>query len=297
MTNAPVVGVDIGGSHITAACMDAAGQMREGTLARGHVNSAGEKQEIISDWCCIIREAIGQLPDTDQVKLGIAMPGPFDYEAGISWIKDNHKYNSLYSHNVKELLGAALDLPVEAILMKNDAGCFLQGEFQAGAARGFERAIGMTLGTGIGTARLAAGVADDAALWSMPFKTGKAEDYISTMWFQREYHLRTGQEKSVKEMAEACHQDQVARDLFEEFASNFGEFIVKFVSGFDPQAIIIGGNIMKSSNLFLPQTEELLRSRGILQPVKPAELGEHAAMIGAAALHRLSGVSDTGALV
>ncbi len=60
------------------------------------------------------------------------MPGPFDYEKGISFIKDQNKYESLYGLNVKEMMAERLGVSTDHIRLMNDAGCFLQGEVMGG---------------------------------------------------------------------------------------------------------------------------------------------------------------------
>jgi len=86
--------------------------------------------------------------------------------------------------------------------MKNDAGCFLQGEALGGAAKGFNDAIGLTIGTGIGTARFHKNVAEDADLWHASFRDGMTEDYISSRWFVKRYFEVSGNSvNNVKELA------------------------------------------------------------------------------------------------
>ncbi len=281
-----VYGVDIGGSHITVAPVDLnTGSVIQDKAVRGDVRAKGTVDEIIKDWSTVILSSMYSFIGQFSPRIGIAMPGPFDYEKGIALIKENNKYEALYGLNVKDLLSEAIGMKTQDILMKNDAGCFLQGEAVSGAARNYSRGIGMTLGTGIGTAFMDQSMADDASMWCSPFKEGVAEDYISTLWFEQQYELRTGNKKSVKDMAMAFDQDEIAKELFDEFAQNFGEFIVGFVRQRDPEVIVIGGNIMKSSQLFMPQVMEILQSHDICIPVKQAELGEEAAIIGAASLH------------
>ena len=52
------------------------------------------------------------------------MPGPFDYEEGISYIAGNDKYEAFYGLNVKNMLADELKIKPSNILMKNDASCF-----------------------------------------------------------------------------------------------------------------------------------------------------------------------------
>ena len=125
-------------------------------------------------------------------KIGIAMPGPFDYENGISYIKDQNKYEALYGLNIKEQLAKKLEISISDISILNDAACFLQGEVFGGAGQGFKRVMGLTLGTGFGSARSVDGKTDDADLWCSPYREGIAEDYLSTRWFLKQYKEISG---------------------------------------------------------------------------------------------------------
>src|SRR5215207_3029952 len=99
MSNSKVVGIDIGGSHITAAVVDLQQrQIQPGTLIRNRVNSHAAADDIIHQWS----ETISQVFECDNSiskKLGLAMPGPFDYENGICLIKGLDKYEHLYGLN------------------------------------------------------------------------------------------------------------------------------------------------------------------------------------------------------
>src|SRR5690348_12149288 len=108
MSNNIVVGVDIGGSHITAALIDLqAHNIIQQSLVRCHVDSKGTADQIINQWSDAILDCKAYHPQTLN-KVGIAMPGPFDYQEGISFIKGLDKYEALYGRNVKKLLAAKL---------------------------------------------------------------------------------------------------------------------------------------------------------------------------------------------
>lgn len=144
-----VMSADVGGSHITTALVDISRQqLIQETLIRERVNPQGKPEEIIADWSnCMARTIKGY--ENRVQHFGIAMPGPFDYETGISKIKGVAKFDLLYGLNVKEMLAQKLRITVPEIKMMNDAGCFLKGEVYAGSAMGFNHVIGLTLGTGL----------------------------------------------------------------------------------------------------------------------------------------------------
>lgn len=283
MNNSVVLGVDVGGSHITVALVDLHTRaVVKNSLARIHVNSHGTATEIIATWSEIMHQVISRSEVTVD-KIGIAMPNPVDYETGISYIKGIDKYDALYGLNLKELLAAQLNLTASDIRMKNDAGCFLQGEAFGGAAKNFNSAIGLTIGTGIGTARYHNEVANDADLWHSPFKNSMVEDYISSRWFVNRYKEISGKTvKNVKELSLQFQQDAHVRAVFDEFAVNLADFLTSFVALDKPEVIVVGGNIANASTLFFPAVEGYLENRNVKTPIHKAVLGEEAAIIGAA---------------
>lgn len=285
MSDSIVLGVDIGGSHITAALVNlATKELLEDSYTRMKVDAHGTATEIIAVWSEAIIVAFSKY-QLDQRKIGIAIPGEFDYKNGISLIKDQDKYDVLYKLNVKALLAKSLAITPESIQMMNDAECFLRGEAFSGAAKGYKHAIGLTLGTGLGSARYHEGIAEDAGRWSTPFREGIAEDYLSTRWFKETYEARTNQPISgVKAIAERAieKKDPVSVLLFNEFGKTLSEFLIPFVQEDQPEVIVLGGNIANAAALFSPVLEDSLQKAAVNIPVKKAILGEEAALIGAA---------------
>lgn len=281
--NPVVLGVDIGGTHITAALVDLQSRkVLPDTWTRQPVNTHGTKEEILQAWAETIEGAVTLIPDWSGA-IGIAMPGPCDYEKGISLIKGQDKLDALYLGNIKNLLEERLPVHAEDIRMMNDAACFLKGEVYGGAARGFDHAIGLTLGTGVGTARYHAGTAADADLWHTSFRDGMAEDYFTSRWFRKRYLELSGEKvQGAKEVAEMAGTNPVASQVFEEYGEALGQFLVYFVGLDKPEVIVLGGNIANALPLFFPALEQVLNEKNIKIPVKKASLGEDASLIGAA---------------
>lgn len=280
-----VLGADIGGSHITTALINLETQeLVAQTLKRERVNPHGSPEEIVDAWVACIQSTTAK-HTTAIHYYGIAMPGPFDYEAGISKIKGLSKFDALYGLNIKEMLAERLYCSSADIRMMNDAGCFLQGEVFSGAAKGYQHVIGLTLGTGLGTARYHAGSADDANLWCFPFKDSIAEEHISTRFCVNRYQQLTGNAiKDVKALAEIYEQDPAAQQVFKEFGTNLGQFLVEFIKIDQPQVVIIGGNIANAFSYFKNEVEQALIHHDVLLPICLSQLKEEAALIGAASL-------------
>lgn len=285
MKDTIVLGIDIGGSHLTAALVDeATRKFVPDSYLRVRVNSKGTADEILDIWTKAIDDTFQAHPVKSK-RIGIAMPGPFDYANGISLIRGLDKYEALYKLNVKEILSKRLSIPETSILMMNDAACFLRGEVYYGAARGYQDVIGITLGTGTGSAMHHHGITHDANLGPAPFMDSIADEYFSTRWFVKRYSELTGNTvKDVKTLADLHGSDEQVKNIFKEFVKNLVVFLEGFVRAEKPQVIVMGGNIAQCSSLFMEDLTAQLAGRNITVPIVRAELGEEAAILGAASL-------------
>lgn len=278
-----VLAVDIGGSHVTSAIIHLKKKKEiKSTWTRNLLDASGTSEQIISCWASTILrtiECMGVRPS----KVKIAMPGPMDYPGGICLIEDQAKFRSLYGLNIKVLLAAEIGFDPEDISFHNDAACFLKGELFAGSLYGFDKAIGLTLGTGLGTSHGSSRAAKDAELWNMAFLDGIAEDYISTRWFVRRfYELSGNQVANVKALIDEYAGDIVFYQVFSEFSVNLAHFIYQFIQREMPLAAVIGGNIAQADHYFMTETQQQLnRLLGYSFPVKKSVLGESAILLGA----------------
>lgn len=290
MNNSYVIGADIGGSHITAALVDlASGVVVDDCKFKEPVNAGADAKDILTHWTACISRVLAA--NTEVAAIGIAMPGPFDYPGGISLIRDVAKYESLYGMNIREELTASLEFS-KGIYFENDASCFALGEAWAGEGAGCGRMVAVTLGTGLGGTflrnneilREGKGIPPEGYIYHLPYKTGIAEDYISSRWLLNEYHQRTGQRlgevKNIGELAEK--QDTVALELFAELGEALGEVLAPWLRDFDAERMVIGGNIRKAHPYFLPALRACLQQNNIKTSVHISSRGENSALSGAA---------------
>jgi glucokinase len=283
------IGADIGGSHISSAAIDLTNAtVVRASIHRTPVNAQGDAESILSAWTGAMSASI-RVVGKDAIKgVGLAMPGPFDYPNGISLINDasQNKFLSLYRMNIKHALSQRLELDAADIRFKNDAECFLLGEVFGGAGKGAKRAIGVTLGTGFGSAFVLDGKSEDGNLWCAPFRGGIAEDSISTRWFLARYKELTGQvPASVKELACAALDGEVkAKQAFEEFGSTLSEFLVPLTVKYKADTLVIGGNIALSWDLFIAPLQKAITQASPSTRLVQARLGEEAALMGGASL-------------
>ncbi|PXW17227.1 MULTISPECIES: ROK family protein [unclassified Chryseobacterium] len=275
-----IVGIDIGGSHITLAQVDP--EKREiisSTYVREHVDAFDKKEIIFSAWVSAIHKVAHNLVKEDLL-IGIAMPGPFDYENGISLMQQG-KFIDIYQVNIKEELAKRLGISQEQIHFVNDAAAFMEGEVYGGCAQGFNRIFGVTLGTGLGTTFFNGELATDEDLWDSPFRGSISEDYLATRWFVNRYKEITGEEISgTKDLLDKPKAIQTR--IFDEYADSFSEFIVKYVDHYKPEVLVIGGNIAKAYPYFEQRFIQNLTKNNINLQVKISAIFEDAAILGAA---------------
>ncbi|MCZ4223486.1 ROK family protein [Pedobacter rhodius] len=278
-----IIGIDIGGTHITAAQINMNDRcVVEGSGCTNVVKTNGVSAEIIDVWVQTIKQVINHL-DKKEVLLGISMPRPFDYENGISKIKGMNKYDALYNMDIRHMLSKELEIMPSNILFRNDAESFLHGEVNCGAAMNKKNAFGITLGTGLGSAVSECGFIHDANLGSAPFKRGIAEDYLSTRWFLKRYYELTGENiPDVKTLVEDNSKRYYTQIIFNEFKLNLADFLWPVILKYKPEIVVIGGNIARASALFLNQLQALLNLRDLQVILRRTALWEEAAMIGVA---------------
>jgi glucokinase len=217
----------------------------------------------------------------------LALPAPFDYETGISRMR--HKLPYLYGVSLREGLAPRFGWQPEQVRFLHDAAAFLLGEITAGAACGAARAVGITLGTGIGSAFALSGHllthGDDlpagGEIWNLPFAGGILEDSLSSRAIQREYEGRTGFTDEVECLAAAAPDDASARETFIDFGTHLGQALGSILAAFAPDVVVLGGGISKAAPLFLPSAQRELE--GLPFQLVVSAMPDRAALVGAAA--------------
>lgn len=292
-TNKISLGVDIGGSHISAAAVDlSTSSILQGTCFQAYLDNKGEKDIILKTWADTIAKTLGSCADISIEGIGVAVPGPFDYPHGRAMFTGNDKYEALYDVDVRKELSQLLDFREENIHFFNDAASFALGAaLQEKIAE--KKVVGITLGTGFGASFLqdgipvmkGQGIPENGCLWDKPYKEGIADDYFSTRWFlERNISLNGEAFTGVKELIE--DKSSKSGEIFEEFTANLGEFLIPYAAAFGAEAILIGGNISRSHRYFLePLRSAFLENSNIL--IQCVDNTEACNIIGASKLMSL----------
>src|SRR5215216_4017842 len=154
MVDRPVIALDVGGSSVKSALV-AADRQIVGSICVDAIQSAADAAEIFHRLATIIA---GHLENIRDVRgIAFAFPGPFDYVQGICLIQNQDKYDALYGLNVGGKLRQILGVPTLEIRYRNDAEAAILGEALYGAGVCYSRLLGLTIGTGLGSAFVAEG--------------------------------------------------------------------------------------------------------------------------------------------
>jgi glucokinase len=281
LTHTTVVGaIDIGGTHVTAGRVDT-GSRSVAARTRVALPTAGARSELLEE---ILRAAVSiARPDVD--RLGVAVPGPFDYSTGVSRIA--HKLRGLYGVDLRTELCAALRFgEATAVRFLNDADAFVLGEWWAGAARGHARVVGITLGTGLGSSFIDAGRVVESpagrALYELPFRGAPVEQTISSGGVRTRYRGADAEGIDAVDIAARANEgDPEALRAFEELGQALGEFLHPFLRAFRPGCLVVGGSIARSWELFAGALRAQLEPIESLEAVTAAEHLEDAPLLGA----------------
>ncbi|MGC4940740.1 ROK family protein [Kribbella sp. DT2] len=267
--DAGVAVLEVGGSHVAAAVV-AAGSWEVASLQRTPLDSQTTADRIVAQ----LAEAAAQLPLANG--LALAMPGPFDYAAGVAWYRGVDKFDSLYGFDLGQSLRSLLDL--DRVVFVNDAEAFSVGEWTTGTLQGLERCCGVTIGTGIGTAFLADGrvvrtgdsVPPGGELYRTSIHGKPLEDWISSRAILRTY----GEAPGVKEIADAARAgDERAHQVLQDAFAVLAEALTPWLDRFAATRVVLGGSISGAFDL----VKEVFTF-----DVAVTEDTEHSAIIGTA---------------
>jgi glucokinase len=274
---------DVGGSHIAAGVFNFLGGTVE-TLSH-LVVPAGVSSDDFFFAFLSLRDSL-LVPATPLSGIAVAIPNPFDLDRGVSYMQ--HKYRQLYGVDLRRGLSKRLGCDPARIHFLNDAAAFLIGEIDQGAAAGCVRSVGITLGTGVGSAFAVSqdvvtsgtGVSAGGEIWNLAYRDGIVEDVISTATIQKEYARLTGVSVEVREIANLARTQPEARHVFETFGRELGQVVRHTCSGFAPERVVLGGGISRTASIFLSSAEKEIADLNIRLLV--SSLFERAPLVGAA---------------
>ena len=236
--------LDIGGTFIKYARADEKGCILEETVRQ--IPSEAASYEEFTE---ILSKVIADGERDEKVALAcVSVPGPFDFEQGISLMQ--HKFRAIYQRSIRTPFEQA-GIHVSFV---HDSTAFMLGEATDGVLMEKKAPCCVMLGTGLGfafmrDARVCVNEKRTPAftLWNMPWKEGIAEDYVSTRAIQKLY----GNNCPVREIADAARSgNRKALDAFQITGGHLSQILQTVLPKLGCDSLALGGQIAKSADLF-----------------------------------------------
>jgi glucokinase len=291
---AAVIALDVGGSSIKSGVVRAGGHVRHQAYAP--IDSTGTAELIVTTLQSAIERHIQQIERKTLRGIAFGFPGPFDYPNGVSYIRGVQKYEAIYGLDLRAALRQRLGVGDLPIVFRNDAEAAIVGEAHYGAARGYDRLIGVTLGTGLGSAFLELGtpvrggdhVPPNGELYAEMYRGAMADDLFSARGLRtRLQAIDPTIDNLTSAAAAALAGDLRLRAAFAAFGSDLGAFLVPYVRDFGAEIVLVLGGIARSLALFRSGLASMLPV-----PLLAGALGADAALLGAADLLLWSPVTE-----
>ena len=311
-------GIDLGGTVIKAGLLDG----KQLIVSKSIRASAGiGLRDNLPDIEKMIDEMIfaNNLLPGDIIGIGFSFPGLVDSIHG-KIISTNKKYDDAID----------LDLPRWAIqkwrlplLMENDARMALLGEWQYGAGIGFDNIVMVTLGTGIGSSVLIEGkllkgkhfqagnlgghfavnhrgtictcgnigcMEAEASTWRLPDLIKSYSSYPSSSLSDEkllDFEIL---------FKHATKHDPLSEEVLDHCFSVWSSGLITMIHAFDPDIIIIGGGIMNSGSVIIPEIQRRINLHawtpwGKVKLLKAQNINT-SALYGADYLVRSHGISE-----
>lgn len=296
MNTPHAIGLDIGGTHITAAVINIA-EMKviDFSLQKESFDSNLPVDQVMTIWEKAISAAIQNSKIDSMAGLAVCMPGPFDYQEGVCWIKGQSKYEHFYGLNIRNLLLDSLNFSADfPVLFENDAVCFGKGEVFKQKDNLSKKVIAITLGTGLGACFIDKGVSVttgdlvplDGEIYNLPYKESIAEDYVSVRGLLSHYFALSGitLNNGLELYYLAVKGDVMAVKVFEEMGESLAEVVIPWLERFGANSFIIGGKIANASEFFLPVLNKKIKEASIDVIVYVSTDNEAAALLGAVSM-------------
>jgi glucokinase len=312
------IGIDLGGTNIATAVVDENYKIiGEGKIPTNCPRSAESIADDMAKTCQMACEAAGiTLKDVEWI--GIGTPGAINMDTGIIEYSNNLQFEKVPMIEMMEKRTGI------KCYMENDANSAAYGELLAGAGKGADNFVAITLGTGVG-----GGIIIDGKIYSgfnhfgaelghmgivmdgEPCTCGRNgcwEAYASATALIRQTKAAMQANKDSKMWEIAPNLDDVngktafdamrmgdktGTEVCKKYIQYVAVGLLDVINIFQPQFICIGGGISKERDTLLIPIREYIEKYRYSKysdkqtEIKIAELGNDAGIIGAAMLGKL----------
>ena len=285
------IGIDLGGTNIKAAAVNADGELLEHSACEVEDEAAGALIETIRQQIAEFERHRGGPASW----IGVACPGQ-PAPDGLSMASAGGRLHSLERIVWTDLLNARQPIPV-----LNDAHAALLGEIWKGAGRGCRDVVLLTLGTGVGGAILTGGrlvkghIGRAGHLGHICLNVDGAPDIIGIPGSLEDaignctlFARSNGRFMKTLQLVEAHRAgDARASDIWLRSVYQLACGIASIINILDPEVLILGGGIAQAREALFEPLERFMdqvewRPQGNRVRIIPAALGDMAGALGAA---------------
>ena len=291
------IGIDIGGSHIGIGVVDKNGIIIEKVEKRILSQEKKNIKEILEKY---ITEQIEELSKKYKIsKIGICSPGTISnniIKKSVNLGLENYDLAGKISKKIQK-----------TITVKNDCECAAVAENKYGCLKNYERAIFLTLGTGIGGAVIINNkLLDTGEVHGCEFghmiieknglqcncgKKGCFEKYGSMKAFKNNLRNELGLDERTRgqdliEIMRKDEKNEKVNKVIQEYIENLSIGISNIINIFEPEVIGIGGSFVFYSDILLEKLKQnIINKNYLFNPRKEinivtATLGNDAGIIG-----------------
>lgn len=309
------IGVDLGGTNVAIGIVDDSLQL----IKKGSTPTPAQNAEAIADAIASLTKQLMEetgISFSEIASLGVASPGIVNRKTGEIVYANNIEFSHFpMASKLKERL------PIDEIYMENDANAAALGEAKAGAARGAENVVMITLGTGVGGGIIIGGdvyMGSNCVAGELGHIVIEKDGYPCTCgrcgcweaYSSATALIRMTREKMEKAPDSLMHEmakkegkvsgrtafdaaragDTAGAEVVDTYLSYLACGITNLINIFQPEIIVIGGGVSNErENLLRPLTPKVLSEAYGSKHIKIADLriaalGNDAGIIGAACL-------------
>jgi glucokinase len=321
------LGVDIGGTKVSAGIVDGAGKILKS--AKGPMRTEGSANDGLTAVRQVVDKVLAEVEGNNIGGIGVSSPGPVDPISGM--VANPCNLPCWRDFPLRDEIGRSYHMPV---WVDNDANAAGLAEARWGAAVGYDTVFYASIGTGIGTAIIVNqavyhgpnGAAGEGGHMSIDFrgevncncgKPGCIESFAAGPGIARRARVKVAgdvkKRHSLLDLADGDlaaitsetvgrgwkSGDTVATDILLETADVLAVWFGNIIDLVDPEVIVVGGGLGELiSNFFDRIVEQLPRwsispkCRDI--PMKLARYGADSGIAGGAALCLTSKSSSLG---
>jgi fructokinase len=291
------LGIDIGGTKIEAAALDADGAIR---LRRRVPTPTGDYPGIIATVTALVTGIEAELGPAESI--GIGIPGMLSPATGL--VK-NANSTCLIGRPFDRDLAAALGRQVR---LGNDANCFALSEAVDGAAQGARVVFGVILGTGVGggvvvDGKVLTGPNAIAGEWGhspLPWprdderpgapcycgKHGCTETFLNGAGLSRAYEALSGRPEEASAIAARAESGEAAaRAALDRYVDRLARALATVINLLDPEIIVLGGGLGQIAALYreVPaRWGDYVFSDSVVTKLVPPRWGDSSGVRGAA---------------